>query len=206
MAYQKTPRDTQPGEEWRYIPGTEQMYSISSFGRVYNEKYSRFLKPTVTTSGYYRVDIRVTQAKTQMIHRLVALAFIGLPLGRRELEINHKDGNKANNRLDNLEVVTHSQNMRHAIENNLWKYQKARKPNGIGPIAKRIRFLATEVLGIYPYDIIAMTGAHHSIINGKMKNIKQKTIDKITSVFPVNPDWIKNGTMPIMLKEYDCKD
>lgn len=104
-------------EEWRSVVGYEGIYSVSSFGRVRRDcgghgtrGVMRQLKP-YPKRGYMlaRFDRRLWY-----IHRLVAEAFIGPRPDRHE--VNHINGNKADNRPVNLEYVTHRENMRHARE------------------------------------------------------------------------------------------
>lgn len=92
--------------------------------------------------------------------------------------------------------------MRHAIENGLKPFGKngARGVKGIGPVSKRLRHYVVNVLKVYPSDFIEKTGAHHSILNGKMKDIKDETMNKITSAYPLNPNWIRYGTGDMLLK------
>jgi hypothetical protein len=103
-------------ENWRDIPGYEELYQVSDRGRArrlgrYGMVYN-YLKAT-TRSGYQHVALRANgKAKIWSLHRLVMLAFVGVcPEG---MEVNHKDGNRANNYLGNLEYCTHLQNMQHA--------------------------------------------------------------------------------------------
>lgn len=96
-------------EELRPIEGTNGDYEVSSFGRVWSNIYNRFLSPRPLPTGYLRAGLR---NKDHYIHRLVATAFIpnpeGLPM------VNHKDFNKANNKVSNLEWCTASENILHA--------------------------------------------------------------------------------------------
>lgn len=82
-------------------------YIVYSDGRVYSKISERFLNPTLCSSGYLTLG-----SVLGSVHRLVVKTFMGeIPLG---LAVNHKDGDKTNNNLSNLEVVTYSENMRHA--------------------------------------------------------------------------------------------
>lgn len=83
-------------------------YLVYTDGRVQNKTTLKFLKPRITGAGYLSVKIK---GKSEYMHRLVATLFLTKPLGK---EVNHKDGNKQNNCLSNLEWVTHQENMRHA--------------------------------------------------------------------------------------------
>ena len=195
MANKKTHRDTLLGERWALVPGTNGAYSVSTFGRVYSNRFSRFLKLSPDGRGYYSVRIFGTK---YMAHRVVAWAFLGLTPLKCSVEINHKDGNKTNNCLDNLEIVTHSENMIHALNNGLWNPHPKTKES-YGPISKRLRYYVCEILKENPISFIRRTGAHHSILNGRMKSIKDKTLEKITSIYPVNPNWVRHGEGDIEL-------
>ena len=94
-------------------------YTIYNDGRVFSEKSNRFLKLQKDSKGYFYLDIRNKGAiyKCPKIHRLVMLAFYE---GEEVKEqINHKDGDKSNNHIDNLEYVTNKENRQHAIKNGL---------------------------------------------------------------------------------------
>lgn len=110
-------------EEWRDISGFEGLYKISSLGQVYSLRSKRLLKPCLVgpldrDARYYGVMLRKDGKAIQFtIHRLVALAFIGeRPDGHY---INHKNLNRLDNRVDNLEYVTPQENTRHAIANGV---------------------------------------------------------------------------------------
>lgn len=88
-------------------------YQVSNKGEIVNTKTGKFLKPQISR-GYLTIQFYVSKGKPKKfrIHRLVARAFIPNPLGL--LEVNHKDGNKTNNSVDNLEWVTAKENDQHA--------------------------------------------------------------------------------------------
>lgn len=105
-------------EEWRPVVGYEGIYAVSSLGRVKRTiagkgTYDGRILAQQDTRGYRIVSL-TWQAKAYhaRVHKLVALAFIG-PIPDK-CEINHKDGVKHNNRADNLEYVTHQENVLHA--------------------------------------------------------------------------------------------
>jgi hypothetical protein len=117
-------------ERWRVIPSFPE-YVVSTKGRVkravdsqpgvsgYILKKGFERKPVRSSRGYESVGLTIStnNQKTCMIHNLVLEAFVGpRPPG---YECNHKDGNKTNNHLSNLEWVTHSENARHAYRNGL---------------------------------------------------------------------------------------
>ena len=106
-------------ETWMGIPGYRN-YAVSELGRIkrvtpgMNTFPDRLLKPPTLNSGYRIVFLRGDDntVKGCLVHVLVARAFIGIcPKGK---EVNHKDGDKANNRPGNLEYVTCKENQEHA--------------------------------------------------------------------------------------------
>lgn len=82
-------------------------YSVSSKGKVYSRISGRLLNPTLNATGYLTYSSYLGS-----VHRLVVKTFIGdIPKG---LCVNHKDGDKLNNDLSNLEITTYSYNLHHA--------------------------------------------------------------------------------------------
>ncbi|WP_086350160.1 HNH endonuclease [Candidatus Enterococcus clewellii] len=114
-------------EEWRYVKhdGKERFsYQISSKGRVKSLLTAKatILKTRVNQWGYEVVNLKIDrETKTKQVHRLVAEAFLGIDLAKSQ--VNHKDGDKLNNLLDNLEWVTPKENIEHA---NRMKLRDAR--------------------------------------------------------------------------------
>ena len=110
-------------EIWKDIPGFENLYQVSNLGRVKslpkptNNQFSMkeiILKPVKFSNGYLNVNLK---GKFIGVHRLVALTFLenknNLPI------VNHKDGNKTNNNINNLEWCTASENLSHAYKTGL---------------------------------------------------------------------------------------
>ncbi len=112
-------------EKWRIIPipGNEK-YQISNLGRIRNEKTKRILKKRLRTDGYEEIRLQIHSRKTShSVHRLVAQAFIPNP--NDFPQVNHKDKNRANNRVENLEWATQSMNIKHSIETGAKRYKRA---------------------------------------------------------------------------------
>jgi HNH endonuclease/NUMOD4 motif len=98
---------------WRDIDGYAGLYQVSRYGEVRGLKRGRLLKPAEDQRGYRTVNLyRDGQVKHHFVHRLVAAAFLGsIP---EDMQVNHIDGDKSNNALPNLEIVTAEENKRHA--------------------------------------------------------------------------------------------
>ena len=93
-------------------------YTISRDGQVTNTRTGRVLKFDITNMGYRRVTLSMAgKFKRIAIHRLVALHYLPNPEGTRQ--VNHKDGDKLNNHVENLEWVTCSENRLHAHRTGL---------------------------------------------------------------------------------------
>ena len=108
-----------------FVPITNQpRYTISNLGRVYSEKTKRFLKSFVTRNGYEAIYL-CTKNKIYRytVHSLVANHFLG-NMKQPGFVINHWDGNKLNNRADNLQWTTSSENNKHTyrLGHNVPKY------------------------------------------------------------------------------------
>lgn len=103
IIFQKSPVD----EEWKEIRQTAGDYFVSNYGRVISLKLTkpRIMKP-FNCNGYLYVSI---DGHDRRIHRLVATAFIPNPEGKKI--VHHKDGNKQNNKVSNLEWATASENI-----------------------------------------------------------------------------------------------
>lgn len=95
-------------------------YWVTEDGQVYSERTKKFLSPQLDKNGYQKVQMMSTDGVRHRysVHRLVLENFN--PVENMEnLQVNHIDGNKQNNSLDNLEWVTCKENINHAIEHNL---------------------------------------------------------------------------------------
>jgi len=105
-------------EEWKDIPGYEGIYRISNFGRVKSLNYNKTGKEKLLTpkkSFVYDVVCLCFKGKHkyEFIHRLVAKTFI--PNIQKKPQVNHKNGDKRDNNVENLEWVTPSENVKHSV-------------------------------------------------------------------------------------------
>jgi hypothetical protein len=102
-------------EEWRQVPDFG--YEVSSFGRVRNCKTGRYLNGTIAENGYVHMGLLPLAGGPQkmwLLHRLVALVFLEQPSPKHN-HVNHRNKDRADNRLANLEWMTPSENMLHAF-------------------------------------------------------------------------------------------
>jgi hypothetical protein len=112
-------------EKWKDIKGYEGLYQVSNLGNVKSLNYrsagkEHLISPGTDRGGYnILVLCKGKKAKSFKVHRLVANAFIPNPKNKEQ--VNHKDGNKQNNKVDNLEWCTCKENMHHAWKTGLYK-------------------------------------------------------------------------------------
>jgi len=103
-------------EIWIELNEFDKSLSVSSKGRI-KTFMGKIYKGTIQT-GYYSTTVYINEKKCcKRVHRLMAQAF----LGQSELQVNHKNGNKLDNRLINLEYMTNQQNCQHAVDTGLRK-------------------------------------------------------------------------------------
>lgn len=97
-------------EQWKPIQGYDGRYCISNHGRVYSHLSKRVLKNSKTNNGYLTVELFDDnhKSKRHLVHRLVGETFLDNP--NKYPCINHKDENRSNNFVDNLEWCTHKYN------------------------------------------------------------------------------------------------
>lgn len=102
------------------IKNFEGYYQIDENGNIYSLRTNKYLKLNYKDNGYIYIELNVNGIATNhRVHRLVAEAFIDNPLNLPY--VNHKDGNKSNNNVNNLEWCNASDNTLHAYEKGLAK-------------------------------------------------------------------------------------
>lgn len=155
-------------EEWKDIEGFPG-YQVSNRGRVRSFRDNRgnvindfiILSPRINKDGYCELTIYTAQHKkvTKRVHRLVACAFLGEHVG---LVVNHIDGNKLNNNIENLEFVTAEANSTLAAEAGLYKTKPIRISE-TGEVMNSIRECADKI-GCHPSDIShCLSGRNNSV-------------------------------------------
>lgn len=165
--------------EWVDIREYTGLYFINNIGAIKN-KNGTIKKSRKCTNGYLKVTLSKNGKKTtHLVHRLVATAFIDNHSNLKY--VNHKNGNKADNRAENLEWVTPKQNANHAIE------------NGLTPIgedctnAKYTEKDAINVIELYNKgysrkDIIKITGVSFHVVKGIRARTRWKHLSHLLKI------------------------
>lgn len=167
-------------EVWKAIPGYEAYYEVSSLGRVRSltrrttdrigrpfVRYGKVLSLNTEAKGYKSIRLCVeTHHQVFKVHRLVALAF--LPAVEAGLQVNHINGQKDDNRPENLEWVTAMENVHHAFANGLGR-------SNVGSLNNRARLNASDVVAIRSMSKDGMTCAaisrHYQVSESTIRQI-----------------------------------
>lgn len=116
------------------IPGWEGLYACDNEGKIWSYRTNKFLSPSKNKKGYLHVTFTNNGKRYDYrVHRLVAMTF--LDNRENKEQVNHKDGNKSNNYLSNLEWCTAEENIEHGKLNRLFKPSCYNPPkfDGKGP-------------------------------------------------------------------------
>jgi hypothetical protein len=106
-------------EVWVSLIGFKFKYEVSNKGRIRNQ-YGRYLcGPKLSSKGYLRVNLRLENGEPKVfyLHQIIASIFVQNKNNKEQ--VNHKDGNKLNNKACNLEWVTNQENRDHAVKHGL---------------------------------------------------------------------------------------
>lgn len=175
---------------YKTVKDYEGLYSLHDSGDVWSHKSQKFLKPSPNPQGYlYVILSKDGKQSTKTIHRLLAEAFI--PNLDNKPCINHKNGDKTDNSLDNLEWCNHSENNQHAWDIGLRKGTdkqvetmrktgiKYGKKNGIKHRSKPVLCIETNQTFYSAREAARKLGLSHGNIS-KVIAGKQKTTGKLT--------------------------
>ena len=155
-----------------FIPGCLSLVCINREGILYDLESMKIIRPRLNKKGYLIVDVYLDgKIRSVSVHRLVGRTFIVVPVKYkdhhiRELQINHMDGVKTNNKVSNLEWVTNSENMTHARLNKLFSTEKPVIGRSITngnivryqSVSSAARVLLTTPVGIYKYISSPLAG------------------------------------------------
>lgn len=166
-------------EIWKDIKGYEGLYQVSNLGRVksldtidrLHRKHKSNIKHQCNNgNGYLIVNLKHNgKQKNHLVHRIVATTFLENPDNKRE--VNHKDGNKQNNCVDNLEFVTRSENIKHAFKMGLNKNLKGVNHPKFKLTIEQVKFIKEHAK---PYD-----SEYSFEILGRRFNISSTVVKKI---------------------------
>ena len=155
------------------IKGYEDTYAVSNLGRVRNIKTGRILKPTRLTTGYMKVDLyKDGKKKMYYVHRLVLSTFKANP--DNKTEVNHRDENKENNALNNLEWATPKENANHGTRNA--RIVTTHKTNGFyDKISKPIYCITNNTIYKSAHEAARQLNLHQGSINRCLKGKFKQT-------------------------------
>ena len=156
-------------EIWKEVPQYED-YLVSTFGNIKNKK-GNLLKKNLVEKGYFHITLYKNGIpKTFKVHRIVAISFLDNKMNKKE--VNHINGIKTDNRVDNLEWCTRTENNRHAIENGLLKFSKGEGNYWFGKLrgdSSRKKIVIDLETGIF-YDCVKDAAEAKSISYNQLKN------------------------------------
>lgn len=176
-------------EVWKAIDGTNGFIEVSNEGRVRSwlRGSPNVLKTQPDKKGYHRIRVTIEREKVSYkVHREVARAFISNPKGLPQ--VNHKDGNKDNNAVSNLEWVTNIENAHHAMDHGLWDnvFEASQRSNE----AKKRAVLATRGSESIWFKSICEAQKHFDsrhicdVLKGKRQHVKGWSFKYAEGVMP----------------------
>lgn len=172
MMYKILNIDNLPNEIWNNLPFTND-YLVSNFGRVKSCKFNKekILRQFLRKSGYLHVGISVNgKTNNMLVHRLVSMAFLG---ESSKNEVNHKNGVRYDNKVENLEWVTSSENALHAFK-HLGRKRLCGELNFLSKKVKCENFdiifdsvrIASKEIGISKSSILNVCNNRYNHVNG----------------------------------------
>jgi hypothetical protein len=152
-------------ETWKDIKGYEGLYQISNLGRVksFKGKTPVIFKLNSAVTGYKECTLRKGKTKEVWgVHRLVVIHF--LPPQPDKPWVNHKDGDKINNRVDNLEWSTPSENNKHAYDTGLKVSLKGEETNSCKLTEEQVIAIRTTLSHLNHKETAKLFDMHPSVI------------------------------------------
>lgn len=163
-------------EEWKPVKGFEDFYMVSALGEIRSKRNDKILVPTLTNK-YYSVTLCGLIRKNIRVHRIIATAFIANPDDLPQ--INHKNGNKLDNSAVNLEWSSPSQNIQHALKNDLFNPSKGDNHCCAKVTSEQvvlIRKIYNENPKVRQIDLAVLAGISRTTINHILKRKNWKHI------------------------------
>ena len=145
-------------------------YSVTNTGLIFSHRRKKYLKQWNRGKGYLAVQIK---GKTYSVHRLVAKAFLKNP--NNYTEVNHKDGNKHNNDISNLEWISHQENMKHAGKSGLMKRGEQHSNNKLNEL--QVRIIRKMSPDFTHKEISNVFGVDKSVVTRVINRITWKHVD-----------------------------
>lgn len=161
-------------EQWKDVVGYEGLYMVSDLGRVKSFKRKKVKILTSCKSKRFYLIVVLSEnniKKTKYVHKLVSMAFLGhIPCGY-ELVINHKNLNKTDNRVCNLEAITHRENTNQKHLKSSSKYIGVHLVKPLNKWRAKIKINGkTKNLGLFTDEIIASNAYQNALKELTIKN------------------------------------
>ena len=162
------------------IPGYEGIYACDEFGKIYSLPRTikrknggdieyvwhyklQELKPAIRKDGYLGVSLTKNSiSKSKLVHRLIGETFLFVKIDK---EINHIDGNKKNNNLNNLEICTRGENIRHAFKSGLRSHRGKNHPQYFVNNEMRTEIRRLLTTGITQQEIGKIVGVNQTLVS-----------------------------------------
>lgn len=158
-------------EQWKTIPEYEGLYMASNLGNIKSLRFGKekILKTRQKNSGYLNVNLwKDKKSITMLVHRLVASAFYGAL--NVSITVNHKDFNKKNNNISNLELMSIRDNIIHAFNNKRRSeaYKKG-SSNGRSKLVEEdiatirsLKLTSTQISNIYGVSVTVISSIRNN--------------------------------------------